>query len=1604
MSGHRLTKFLFALLLISLLIVPVLANTTTFQYPYTARILNQSATQSYTLDAIKDGVGTSVQAGGVTYLTLAVLLGASNTSGEFNYSTRYGISFNTSTLPDNVTISSAKLQLWGEAYPTNGLGSNWGLVVTPFTPASNTSFVVADFNRTEDTEWSNIVNQASLSQGVYKNLTLNTLGISNISKTGRTVMYVRSTYDVKGFNGTWLNNGKSYWIIQAYSHPPQLVVEWNYPEVPVSNFTSNVVTGVNPTTVTFTDTSTGYPDTFNWTFGDGETSTDQNPSHTYTSLGTYNVTHGVSNSLGSDVETKTDYISITPPPPAAAFSGYPVYGSAPMVVTFTDASTNTPSSWLWNFGDSSSENSTQQNPVHTYAVPGKFTVSLTATNAYGSDVESKSLYVWATGTATRGDHPYLFFHNITELDSFTYRESYPYSSWESTIKTNKANLVDGAIYYHLCTALNYTGCSYYVNRTVTKLLVTPNITSTTVYNGYLYAMAYDIIAGVNKTDGLTTFDDANDTLIRNRLAVVADNAYHQALAPSKLYEEDYPDGKGQTYPTIWIMGEVLYDYDTTGRGLTSTPADWISLGTDQWFTKNTLVAQSVQDYGGLFYASTNKTTGMLEIGDYLHYVLQYQAYTPVIYSRIYGNITDLNPGYKKYMMGILYGSYPNNIGNGYITAGEVVQNPTTTGLQYLTERERSWLRWFSKNSSEMYGSVLHNESGHYYTSDYLSNYLTRQDYSSESVYMPVHKNWMGTTYSTLRTEWGEMGDMLSITARAVQQYDTRYSAHQDQLGIDIYGHGDQVLPDGGEVKILRPPSGVGFSEFEDIKHNILMFERPGTPLPVAFHTNTSIRGAAAPQYEGSNAYLSNQIDSPGISYIKGNMAISKVAEAMQSPTSIGSTIYWTREVITPQNEYFVITDRATSPATWIYQSHWNFASQDGLDPQSSTSIAGLKARVNGTLTIGDTPYDWFNQTFAYPINTTIKTNKITWNTTNERNRDISTELFSVPESFITSYRFVVRSGGYTPGSSPASAPYNHEWSNPHIFYTSPENSSLYRITAALISYANDTSVRVPSELAVTGTGSALQVIGLDGVQTDYYYTGIGVSNFSTFQTDADTVFVRKSNATTIQSYLIVNGTYLLDGSKVFESNKTLNYISVNKTSLTGGKFNVSGTGATSLIFYNVPTVSNMTQDSSSFSSWSMAGSTLTVTATLSDHFFEYGTALEGYPDEGPGTFMYNETEPLDPEPPTATFYLESTNEDSGLRRTAVDEDWSTIISGDGNDVYLTNTTHTFIGMAGSTTNNQYAANVRNGYCFNTSEIPDNATVTSSYVSIYGSTGGQTALGSLTATITGFHPDDPQSLTAADYNKTDQNIYTTNISYSTWSTVGYNNFVFENLTAINSTGYTCFVVRSTKDVDGVAPTWSSGAVSVFRVTDYSDNNEGTQPKLNVFYTVPSTDAPVSSFVMTPNGSAPFYIGFYDNSTNTPTIWNWSFGDGNYSSFQNPYWMYNSAGTYNVSLYVENDIGNDTSYQDLIITVGTPVSNFTADKTTVRVPGTVTFTDLSTGASSWNWSFGDGSYSEGTNPSHTYTKRGVFNVSNTVFNAEGSGVSYQLIRVMGYEGGS
>jgi PKD repeat protein len=215
------------------------------------------------------------------------------------------------------------------------------------------------------------------------------------------------------FNDTLTNLlPETMYYVRAYATNPQDTcygVSVNFTTLgipPVAAFTATPTTISTGQSVQFTDQSANTPTSWSWTFGDGGTSTSQNPSHTYSTAGTYTVTLTATNSYGSDLETKSDYIIVNAAgnKPMAAFTATPTTITAGQSVQFTDQSSNAPTSWSWTFGDGGT--STSQNPSHMYSTAGTYTVTLTATNSFGSDLVTKSNYIIVN---TAGSKPVAAF-------------------------------------------------------------------------------------------------------------------------------------------------------------------------------------------------------------------------------------------------------------------------------------------------------------------------------------------------------------------------------------------------------------------------------------------------------------------------------------------------------------------------------------------------------------------------------------------------------------------------------------------------------------------------------------------------------------------------------------------------------------------------------------------------------------------------------------------------------------------------------------------------------------------------------------------------------------------------------------------------------------------------------------------------------------------------------------------------------------------------------------------------------------------------------------------------------------------------------------------
>ncbi|MBL7809839.1 MAG: PKD domain-containing protein, partial [Saprospiraceae bacterium] len=190
-----------------------------------------------------------------------------------------------------------------------------------------------------------------------------------------------------------------------------------------------------------------------WNFGDGQTSTQQNPIHIYTNCGNYTVSLISTNQCGSD--TMVQMVSLGTPPNALF-----THQLSGLELTLQNQSTGA-TAWLWNFGDG--QTSTQQNPIHTYTNCGNYTVSLISTNLCGSDTMVQEISVISFPAA-------IFDFQIDGLELTLQNQSSNGDSWlwnfgdgqTSTLQNPPPHVyADTGVYIVTLTVTNQCGVSIF---------------------------------------------------------------------------------------------------------------------------------------------------------------------------------------------------------------------------------------------------------------------------------------------------------------------------------------------------------------------------------------------------------------------------------------------------------------------------------------------------------------------------------------------------------------------------------------------------------------------------------------------------------------------------------------------------------------------------------------------------------------------------------------------------------------------------------------------------------------------------------------------------------------------------------------------------------------------------------------------------------------------------------------------------------------------------------------------------------------------------------------------------------------------------------------
>ncbi len=249
-------------------------------------------------------------------------------------------------------------------------------------------------------------------------------------------------------------------------------------QAPVANFSGTPVQGCAALVVDFKDLSTGNPKFWNWEFGNGQLSSQQNPTTVYNAPGTYTVKLVVRNADGTNGITKTNYITVNAAP-NVDFTSDLTTACLPAVIRFKDMSSATVGSivkWEWDFGDGTT--STQQNPVKSYTANGFYTVLLKTTTSTGCSYfrvkygyirvisGAKANFDYALTSVCTGPFNTTFKNLTSAPGNVSYNWNFGNGNTSTATDPNTTYLTTGT-YNVLLIARSELGCSDSIRKAIT---------------------------------------------------------------------------------------------------------------------------------------------------------------------------------------------------------------------------------------------------------------------------------------------------------------------------------------------------------------------------------------------------------------------------------------------------------------------------------------------------------------------------------------------------------------------------------------------------------------------------------------------------------------------------------------------------------------------------------------------------------------------------------------------------------------------------------------------------------------------------------------------------------------------------------------------------------------------------------------------------------------------------------------------------------------------------------------------------------------------------------------------------------------------------------
>jgi gliding motility-associated-like protein len=328
---------------------------------------------------------------------------------------------------------------------------------------------------------------------------------------------------------------------------------------PVSNFqAADIIKCAPPLTVQFQNQSQAAV-SWLWNFGDGNTSTQANPSHIYTSYGSFTVQLITTNSSGcTDTLVRNNYVNIMKP--VITMPGLPQQGCVPYTAQFTGVvnTLDQVTSFFWDFGDGNT--SALQNPSHVYPLQGTYNVTLTITTSTGCTETLTIPSAVKVGRRPVIDfvampNPVCAFQNVQFMDQTNEADGWTWHFGDGVTSTSQNPIhqyTDTGWFNVTLIAMN-NGCMDSLKK-LNFIKIKPPIARFNFIpdcnNRFLF---YFKDTSISATSWLWNFGDGNTSTLQNpshvyngygtynvTLTVTNDTCSHSITKPIKVFDED-PD-------------------------------------------------------------------------------------------------------------------------------------------------------------------------------------------------------------------------------------------------------------------------------------------------------------------------------------------------------------------------------------------------------------------------------------------------------------------------------------------------------------------------------------------------------------------------------------------------------------------------------------------------------------------------------------------------------------------------------------------------------------------------------------------------------------------------------------------------------------------------------------------------------------------------------------------------------------------------------------------------------------------------------------------------------------------------------------------------------